>query len=180
VDDSRPRVIESYRDYTPPFDVARTVRTLLQTVPPKYLRGLDCVVLNNFESLSRRSRLGKTWSRKSKVRMSEVRGLYHPKWQGNLPWIEIHVDKTLSNFPSKLLWITPARAFCLGDVLFHELGHHVHYMIRPEHKEKEDVAENWNKKLMVNFLRKKYWYTVWPLLLVGKVRKWRSQRNAGS
>lgn len=57
MDHSPPKIVESYRDYEPPFDAARVVRTLLSTVPEKYLRGLDCIVLNNFESLSRRARL---------------------------------------------------------------------------------------------------------------------------
>jgi len=171
VDHCQPRIVESYRDYRPPFDVSGVVRALLSTVPEKYLRGLDCIVLNNFASLSRRSRLGKTWSRKRKVRMSQVRGLYHHKWQGKPPWVEIHVDKTLSSFSSKLLWIPPVRALCLGNVLFHELGHHVHYLIRPEYKEKEDVADNWRTRFMVNFFRKKYWYAIWPVVLYGKIRR---------
>jgi len=28
-------------------------------------------------------------------------------------------------------------------VLFHEIGHHVHGVARPEHREKEDVADVW-------------------------------------
>ena len=171
MDHSPPKIVESYRDYEPPFDAARVVRTLLSTVPEKYLRGLDCIVLNNFESLSRRARLGKTWSRKRKVSMSQARGLYHQKWQGKPPWIEIHVDQTLSSISSKLLWIPPVREFCVGNVLFHELGHHIHYLIRPEYKEKEDVADNWSTRFTVNFFRKKYWYAIWPLVLYGKVRR---------
>jgi hypothetical protein len=51
-----------------------------------------------------------------------------------------------------------------GLVLFHELGHHIHYTIRPEHTEKEDVADNWAGKLTVNLIRKKYSYLV-PLIV---------------
>jgi len=56
-------------------------------------------------------------------------------------------------------------------VLYHELGHHVHYFIRPEYKEKEDVADDWRNRFMANFLRKKYWYAVWPFILRGKIRR---------
>lgn len=49
-------------------------------------------------------------------------------------------------------------------VLFHELGHHIHYTIRPDHKGKEDVADKWAGKLTANFIRKKYWYAL-PIII---------------
>ena len=73
---------------------------------------------------------------------------------------------------SKILrWIerTPAaflfRKVLFGQILFHEIGHHIHRTIRPEHKEKEDVADSWAGKLNVNFVRKNYWYAV-PFITV--------------
>ncbi len=29
----------------------------------------------------------------------------------------------------------------IADVLFHEIGHHIHFTCRPEYREKEDVAD---------------------------------------
>jgi hypothetical protein len=55
-----------------------------------------------------------------------------------------------------------------GDVLFHEIGHHIHATIKPEHREKEDVADVWGKKLRTNFAREKYWY----LIRVAKPLAW--------
>lgn len=177
--DSQPRIIESYQDYTAPFDATRVTRSLLQTVPDKYLAGLDCVILLNEGGLSRRDRVGKVRSRKRKVDKSRVRGFYHHAWQGKPPWIEIRVDKTFRNVsPKALFWIPLFREILLGNVLYHELGHHIDACIRPEYREKEDIAEDWNSKLMTSFLRRKYWYAVWPLVLLGKFRKWRRRRQS--
>src|SRR5690348_17192708 len=94
-----PRINEAYRDYKPPFNATKTTRNLLASVPEKYLRGLDCVVLTNEDALSRKQRLGTLKSRKRRVRKTRVRGLYHGAWQGRPPWIEIRVDKTVSLLP---------------------------------------------------------------------------------
>lgn len=45
-----------------------------------------------------------------------------------------------------------------GDVLYHEIGHHIHAEHRPVHEQRENVAEDWSSKLMRNFYRKHYWY----------------------
>jgi hypothetical protein len=137
------RISEAFRDYQPPFDVARVGRKLLAVVPEKYLRELDCVVLTNQDALSRKERLGTLKSRKRKVQKSRVRGLYHPKWQGQPPWIEIRVDKTIRLVPRMLVWIPLLREISIGEVLYHELGHHIHACARPEHREKEDAADDW-------------------------------------
>jgi hypothetical protein len=44
----------------------------------------------------------------------------------------------------------------IGRVLFHELGHHIHLTTRPEFKEKEDVADDWSKRLMRNAVRRRH------------------------
>jgi hypothetical protein len=46
----------------------------------------------------------------------------------------------------------------LGEVLFHEIGHHIHYTQAPEFREREDVAEDWKKRLSKIYFRKRYWY----------------------
>jgi hypothetical protein len=172
VDDSQIRIVESYQDYRPPFDAAKVVRRLLRTVPQKYLLGLDCVVLVNDASLPRKDRVGKTRSRKRKVDKSHILGRYHPEWRGKRPWIEIRVDRRISTFhPRAFLWFPLGRAICLGTVLYHELGHHVHDFIRPEYKEKEDVADDWSTRFLANFLRKQYWYVMWPIVLFGRIRR---------
>jgi hypothetical protein len=171
VDEAQIRIVESYRDYRSPFDVAQAIRELLKTVPEKYIRGLDLIALMNEASLPRKDRLGKVRTRKRKVDKSRILGRYHAQWQGQRPWIEIRVDKTLTTYPKFLLWFPFGRELCLGSVFYHELGHHVHYFIRPEYREKEDVADDWGNRFMANHVRKKYWYAVWPITLISKIRR---------
>jgi hypothetical protein len=161
---------EAYSGYEPRIDVAKVVRRLLAQVPQQYLRGLDCVVLTNLSAQPRRRRLGKTTSRGRRVSQSRVLGLYHGKWQGQPPWIELYVDKILGRWPKWVLWIPFFRDFVIGQVFYHELGHHVHLSIRPEYREKEDVADRWAKKFIGNFLRREYWYLI-PLSKVRKLLK---------
>jgi hypothetical protein len=165
--DSEVSLREFYNDYVPPRYVFKTVRTLLNSIPEKYVRGLDCVVLTNQSGLPRRDRLGKTTSRKRRLPQSSVAGRYHPAWQGKLPWIEIFVDKICTEPPNggglirRWLGTLPlTREFLLGRVLFHEVGHHAHATVAPEHREKEDVADAWARRLSKNFIRNKYWYLV--------------------
>ncbi|MGA2003802.1 MAG: hypothetical protein ABSG70_10495 [Terriglobales bacterium] len=55
--------------------------------------------------------------------------------------------------------------------MYHEIGHHIHDFIRPEYSEKEGMADRWSTTLMGSFLRKQYWYAMWPLILFGKMRR---------
>jgi hypothetical protein len=34
-----------------------------------------------------------------------------------------------------------------SDVLYHEIGHHIHAEHKPVHEEKENVADDWSHKL---------------------------------
>jgi hypothetical protein len=179
VDDSQFRIVESYRDYKPPFDASKVVRILLKTVPEKYLRGLDCVVLVNQAFLPRRNKGSRVRSRKDAFGKLQVLGRYHFASHGKPPWIEVFVDRIISDIhPRILIWIPPLRLICFAHVLYHEIGHHIHDFIRPEYAEKEGVAERWSTKLMESFLRKRYWYAMWPLILIGKIRRLISPPNA--
>ncbi len=155
---------EAYRDYTPPVDAVRVIRDLLASVPEEYSRGLECVVLTNESALPRRDRRGKIKSRKRKHDKSRVLGRYHPRWGGERAYIELRVDKIVTYLRGMPLWLPFLRNIGFGLVLFHELGHHIHYTIRPEYTEKEDVADYWAGKLTINLIRKKYWYFV-PLIV---------------
>jgi hypothetical protein len=165
------RINEAYRNYSPPVNASAVVHELLSSVPSKYLRGLSCVVLTNQSALSRRDRKGKVWSRKRKFNKSRILGRYHgahPRGDSS-PWIELRVDKIVEGVTKAVLWLPFAREVAFGHVLFHELGHHIHRTIRPEHTEKEDVADQWAGKLNANFIRKKYWYAMPVIVPVAKV-----------
>jgi len=168
------RVIEAYRDYDPRLDVSSVVRRLLETVPEKYLHGLDCVILNNFSGLSRNRRIGKLPSKGKRIARSNVLGLYRREWMGTPASIELHVDKIIASAERQRvpLWLPLARDWWFAETLYHELGHHVHHAVRPEYKEKEDVADDWQLRFSRNFLRKKYWYTfplVWTAVKIYKL-----------
>jgi hypothetical protein len=155
--DSRPEIVQSFSNYEPPFDVATVVGRMIDSVPPAYLNGLKRIVLTNSAGLARKRRRAVTKSRKRKVRIIEARGLYHPEWCGTAAWIEIFVDKTLSRWNTSFWWKLPLlRETEIGDVLFHEIGHHIHYACRPEFREREDVADVWKVRLEGIYLLRRY------------------------
>jgi hypothetical protein len=153
-----PRVVTSFSDYSPPFDVSSLVERMLGFVPPRYLLGLREVVLTNKIGLSRARRRSVTKSRGKKVKILQARGFYHPAWKGKQAWIEIFVDSTLSFYEKGLWrWLLHFGYFQeneLGGVLFHEIGHHIDATHRPEFREKEDIADDWSKKLKREWFRK--------------------------
>jgi len=156
--ESRPSVLrEFYNDYTPPSWVFKTAGRLLLSVPDKYVRGLDSVVLTNYSGQPRRHRIGTIASRKRKVAKSRILGLYHRACRGKSAWIELYVDN-ISTRAEQGRWIPSRREFSLGQVLFHEIGHHIHATAAPEYAEKEDVADRWGRDLFANYYWHRYWY----------------------
>jgi hypothetical protein len=157
---SSPQIVEAYRDYSPPFDVTKTIRLLLRHVRPRYLAGLQTVVLTNLQALSHDKRRRKLWSRGHKVASDRVRGTYHQPWKGNPAWIELFVDNIVRYAPSTraLVWFPLLRAQTFGEVLYHEIGHHIHKTQQPQFREREDVADDWGTRLGRTFVRRRYWY----------------------
>ena len=60
--------------------------------------------------------------------------------------------------------LTNVAALDFSEVLFHELGHHIHRLHRPEYEGRENVADKWSKKLSTRHLRSRYWYLI-PLIV---------------
>jgi hypothetical protein len=161
-------VYEQYEGYAPPFDIKLAIERMLATVPSKYLVGLGSIVLTNEGALTGERARKMTWSRGKKVSAAKARGLYHPEWGSNPAWIELRIDSIFRNYSRRLLRFPMTRETELGGIFFHELGHHIHAQHRPEFKEKEDVADNWAKKGVGNYLWKRFWYLV-PLF---RLLKW--------
>lgn len=154
---SSPQVIVSFSGYYPGFDPVPMVRRMLDSVPNSYLAGLGAIVLSNAGSLSGKRRKAKVKSRKRKTSLAAASGLYHPAFRGNLAWIEMFVDNTMRGWDSWLWRRVPyIREIRLSDVLFHEIGHHVHLTVHPEHCEKEDVADVWKVRLQNDYYRKRF------------------------
>jgi hypothetical protein len=148
-----PKVVEEYRGYAPPFDVKADVEKMVASVPPKFLVGLKEIMLTNTAGLPRKIRRGVTKSRKKKVKMIEAQGLYHPAWNNRPAWIEIFVDNALAGRHKGSFWWLLPRDLHLQNVVFHEIGHHIHFAVRPEHREREDVADVWKLRLTRNYNR---------------------------
>ena len=90
------------------------------------------------------------------MKIMDASGLYHQAWQGKQAWVEIFLDNVLERFENhwagRLGFLREAE---ISDVLFHEIGHHIHFTVRPEHREKEDVADVWKVRLGKVYLRQR-------------------------
>lgn len=151
------KVEEQYLDYIPPVRVLQSLRLLLRYVPEEYLIGLHKITLTNSENL--RSVRGKLTSGKRRFRLSECEGLYR---NGHIFLI---IDRIFSQYPELFLLVSPFKTFVIGEVLYHEIGHHIHRLEEPGYRtNKEAVADEWKEKLMQLFLRQRYWYLGWTRL----------------
>lgn len=172
-------IVESYRDYTPPVRVDKCVKRLLRGVSPDYLAGIKTIVLTNYAALNHNRRRKKTKSRGKTYGADQFYGMYYRKRRGAPAWIELFIDKIIPNQTYERLSRVPIIVDVLiGKVLFHEIGHHIHAVRAPEHREPEDVADEWRDKLCSEYGRKKYWYLLpfikpmyYLLLVYTKARK---------
>jgi hypothetical protein len=137
---------EFYNNFSPPKYARGPVARLLSTVPAKYTIGLDSIVLTNQSGTPRRQRLGKVTSRGRRQPQGRVLGRYHCARPDSPAWIELYVDKICAEIAIHP-WVPMGRTACYAQVLFHEIGHHVDATIRPEFREKEDVADDWGRGL---------------------------------
>ena len=149
-------ICESYKEFSPPSWVHKSVTRLIEGVPKIYLNGLHSVTLTNIEGLNHSRGRQKIKSRKRKVAVRECRGLYHSQWQGKPAQIELFVDKIIHRWPVIVLKVPLFQDLLLAGILYHELGHHIHNTTAPEHREREDVAEDWQKKLGRHYFRQRY------------------------
>jgi hypothetical protein len=171
----RPEVVENYRDFEPRANFRKLLEDLLDAVPPKYLVGLKTIVLANQSALTRNQRRQKIWSRNRKIRLAEARGSYYRATESSPATVWLYVDNILR---SEDPWFGRLPILCyyaLATVLYHEIGHHIHAVHKPIFEGKEEVAEDWSKKLFGRFCRLRYWYLrplVYPIwLLIELVRR---------
>jgi hypothetical protein len=168
----RPKIIENYRDFEPPPEVKEIISILLDCVSANYLRGLQAIILANQAALTRNQRRQKIWSRNRKIRLAEARGAYYRATGSSPAIVWLYVDNILKASPPWTLKIPLVRYAEFGEVLYHEIGHHIHAAHEPVHEGKENVAENWSKRLRRQFFRRRYWYLVpfrYPMLLLIKI-----------
>ncbi len=151
-----PEVTEAYRQFTPPCNAKATVEDLLDSVSPEHLLGLKSVVLTNSGALSATRRKRWSWSRGRKARHRNVAGLYYAESRQQDAWIEVFVDQVVADTPAWALRWRLVRTVLFAPVLFHEVGHHIHARVRPEHREREDVADEWAKRLRQEYVRRRH------------------------
>jgi hypothetical protein len=156
-------IVESYRDFEPPPNFKENITTLLRYVPPNYLIGLRTIVLTNRAGLDRNKRRQKVWSRRRKVRLAESLGSYYHATRTSPAAVWLYVDNIAESGIGWWNRLPVLRYLVAGQVLYHEIGHHIHAEHRPVHAEKEDVADDWGARLSKRFYRQHYWY-LYPLL----------------
>jgi hypothetical protein len=156
-------IYENYGAYKPRIEARKIIENLLSSIDPDYLRGLGSIVLSSQRDLSRVGRRKKFLSRGRKIPSLDVLAYYGPHYRGNPAFIEIYVDRILAFYPALFLQLPMMGFILIGKIFFHELGHHLHNTSHPEFKEKEDVADEWSKKLMKSAFLRRYRYAV-PIL----------------
>jgi hypothetical protein len=151
-----PEIREAYFAYTPPFDVAAVVRDLLSYVPAEYRHGLKCLVLLNVSGFSRKDRRRSIPSRGRRQRPPRILGVYHRPLPGRPAYIVIHVDRIIARAARLGLRVSIYRDSLFSRILYHEIGHHIHLALHPEHREPEAVADAWAERLRTEMFRQKY------------------------
>jgi len=132
-------------------------------IPEKYLEGIKRIVLTNSASL-RSSYRGKYWSGDRRVRPGDSRGMY---LKGH---IFLVLDQIFREYPEVLLLLPSIKTYVIGEVLYHEVGHHIHKREQPGYRDnKEVVADEWKEKLLTAFLSKRYWYLAVVVRLYAKL-----------
>ncbi len=150
-----------------PSWVPEALCRLLDAIPEKHISGLNVIQLTNSKGLNRSQRRNKIKFKNHKVMSHACLGFYQQELQGQGAKIELFVDNILRSFPAIIQRIPFFQDLIMADVLYHEVGHHIHKTSVPVHREREDVAEFWRKKLIGIYFRKRYWY-LRPLAIVLK------------
>src|SRR5260221_5491190 len=89
---SVPNIVEVYRDYVPPQCVLSMVHDLLKAVPPRYLVGLQTIILTNQAAQPRKTKQQKIWSRKRKIKIIDALGYYYGATRSSQASISLHID----------------------------------------------------------------------------------------
>jgi hypothetical protein len=183
-DTTVPDIVESYKDFEPPPNFRQTVEILMRYVPHKYLVGLKTIVLTNREGLTSDQRKRKVRSRTREVQLTDAFGSYYPASKSSQAAVWLYVDNICGAESSWWRKVPLLRFMRPSDVLYHEIGHHISKVHKPEHSNRENVAEDWSRKLWGRFTRMHYWYLfpllyalALPLSLLAKLAKLNGRRR---
>jgi hypothetical protein len=168
---SGPRIVLAFQNYEPPFDSEKMIRRMLAVVPANYLWGLHSIVLTNVQALSRKSREQKAAGRR-RVALKETLGYYTEAWKGEPARVTLLIDNLEKKWGRNWLRFGLLRDAPLAELLFHEVGHHIHRLHIPEYDGGENVAEKWSKKLWGKYMRSRYWYLVAVISPFMRLYRW--------
>ena len=157
---TRPQIVENYRDFVPPAWLKKIIEKALDSVPPNYLAGLKTVVLTNKSALTRDQRRQKIWQRSKTHRLAEARGAYYSATRSRSASVWLYVDNIMRPLGPWYFRVPIVGVIEFAEVLFHEIGHHIHAVHKPVYDGKENVAEDWSEKLLGRFVRRRYWYVM--------------------
>lgn len=135
------RIVADYRKFNLPIDFRSSVERLLLGTPPKYLVGLDSVILRDSGGFTSREK-----KHKKKDSTKTLVGCYYRATRTTPPRIHLFLDNIVQG-PSLWLRIPLVRELMLAGPLFHELGHHIQEHIAPEYKDRETTADAWSQRL---------------------------------
>jgi hypothetical protein len=170
-----PEILDHRTGDRPKVDLVAAVERMLSHLPPGYFARLGHVALRDTGGLTRRERLRRKKADPGMV----LAGTYTRPTSRDPAHIDLFVDSIVGNLSPRWLRVPPVRDLLLGRVLYHELGHHLHRVIRPEHRDLEMVADEWQKRLLREYFRRRYWYLtpiVRPLVAWSRRRKRRRER----
>ncbi|MGH9929168.1 MAG: hypothetical protein ACREA9_08065 [Pyrinomonadaceae bacterium] len=162
-------IVEAYKDWQPPIDGRKGVAAALSAVPKEHLIGIDHVVLTNATGLNRKQRRKKTKHRGRTRHSNEALGSYVQPWNGRAAYINLFVDNIIAQCP-RAVKLPAIRDALFADVLFHEIGHHIHVTRTKQFREREDVADDWARSLGEIYLRRRRWYLAPLIKLLGLER----------
>lgn len=169
------------------FLVERSVRRLLAGTPSDYLGNLDQIVLREAASLSGKERRRAASRNQRHGDVPSIVGRYHRAKGIEPAWIELFLDNVARGWPVWVLRIAPIADYVTAKTLYHEIGHHIHSTLAPDHRDREEAAEDWMRKLLRHYLRRRYFYLrpfAGLLRLLGRtlqrIGRWRSEGSRRS
>ena len=145
---------DDYQVYRPPHWVKKTVIRLLESLSSAHVGALAAVVLTDS------SKVGK--GRAARVRgrkywLKQCLGYYTPAHAREPAAVFLVVDNIMRD-RRHLHWVQFVRDAMLADVLYHEIGHHLHSTVGSHADGRETSADAWQRRLWRIHLRRRYWY----------------------
>ena len=159
-------VVTSFKTFTPPGWLLPTVACLLSTVPPGHAQSLSHVLLTDSDSVGR----GKSARvRDRKWNRRDCCGFYHRATPSSPAHIVVVVDNVLRGIPHALRGVPFVREHALGQTIYHEVSHHLDFIVGSTSRPGEAAAESWSTRLLRGHWRSRHPVRRAVLRVVGAV-----------